>query len=123
MNNSEFKNWRSTHSTGMHDLTFAHPDDIFIFTRFKMKKPFEVETKQVLYAENLKMVIGYLRYIFIFDILNDTVDDLQFDLKSPFNERQKDAILLLKYWSYLGKINTENCKIDKLNEFCKSTYL
>ena len=120
MNNSEFKNWRKNHSSGMYDLTFAHTDDIFIFTRFTLHTPFKLESKQVLYAENTQEAIFYLRHIFLNDILIDAIDDVELDFKAPFNERQKDVILLLNYLFKLGKLTPENTEIKKLKALCDS---
>ncbi len=118
MSYSEFQNWRNAHSTGMYDLNYAHPDDFFIFTRFIVHKPNEFGSEQVLYAENIEEVIGYIRHIFLFDILNDAIDDLEFDLKLPFDERQEDVIEILNFWHKLGEIPKDNYK--ELEEFCKN---
>lgn len=119
MNYLEFKNWKNSHITEMQDLTYARPDDIFIFTRFTIHRPFELESKQVLYAESVEEWIGYIRHIFLYDILNDIADDLEFDFKTPYGERQKDAISILSYWYKLGKFSTESNKYQNLNKFCK----
>ena len=118
MNSSEFKNWRKYISSGMDDITYSHPDDIFIFTRFTVKKPLRTESKQVLYAEDIKDTIWYLHYIFLNDILTDAIDDVELDFKSPFDERQKDVILLLNYWFKSSKLSPANTDIQKLKEFC-----
>ncbi len=119
MNSSEFKKWRKSQSTGMNDLTFAHPEDIFIFTRFTMHKPIESDNKEILYAESVEEAIGYIRHNFLYDILNDAIDDLEFDFKFPFDKRQEDVISLLNYWYKLGKISSKNTSIKELKEFCK----
>ena len=114
----DFTNWKNYHVIEMQDLTFAMPNDIFIFTRFTVNNPFKFGSKQVLYAENIEEVIGYLRHIFIYDILNDAIDDLEFDFKFPFSERQSDVIEILNFWHKLGKIQKDNYK--ELEEFCKN---
>jgi len=113
-----FKTWKSTHAREMQNLTCARPDDIFIFTRFVAHHPFEFESNQIAYAQNTEEAIGYTRHIFLYDILNDTSDDLEFDLKSPFAQRQKDAVLLFKHWYQLGKLSTTTTKINDLRKFC-----
>ncbi len=113
-----FKNWKNSHATEMQDLTFAKPDDYFIFIRFSGQTSYEFDSKQVLFAESIEEVLGYIRHIFIYDILNDAVDDLEFDIKTPFDDRQKDAILLFNYWFMSGKITAENLDYIKLKEFC-----
>ena len=118
MSSSEFINWRKKLPSEMCDLTYAHPNDIFIFTRFTVKKPLKTESKQVLYAEDIKDVIGYLHYIFLYDILTDAIDDVELDFKYPFDERQKYVILLLNYWFKSGKLSPANTDIQKLKEFC-----
>lgn len=118
MNSSEFKEWRKSHSTGMMDLTFAHPDDIFIFTRFTSHQHSNFEGEQILYAEDVEEAIWYIRNIFLYDVLKDALDDLEFDFKSPFDETQKDTISLMNYWFKLGKISNVNMSCLELEEFC-----
>ena len=103
MDYSKFKNWKNSHSTQMQDLTFAKPDDIFIYTSFKMTTPFEVEERKVLFAESLEEVAGYLRHIFLYDLLVDATDDLELDEALRTEERQKDALFLLNLWFRTGK--------------------
>ena len=117
MNYSEFKNWKSTHSTEMQDLTFAKPYDIFIFTRFTGHNPSDFEGRQVVYAENIDEAIGYIRHVFLYDILNDTADDLEFELKSPFDERQEDLVTLFNFWYKAGKIGKGITLKDFLRDF------
>lgn len=87
----------------MQDLTFAKPDDIFIYTSFKMSRPFEVEEHQVLFAENIEEAVGYFRHIFLYDLLVDATDDLELDEALRTEERQKDALFLLNLWFKTGK--------------------
>lgn len=103
MDYSKFKNWKNSHSTQMQDLTFAKPDDIFIYTSFKMTTPFEVEEKQVLFAESLEEAAGYFRHIFLYDLLVDATDDLELDEALRTEERQQDALFLLNLWFRTGK--------------------
>lgn len=103
MNYSEFKNWRKSISSDMQDLTYAHPDDFFIFTRFAIHKPVKLVSEQILYTDSIEEVFEYLRHIFIYDILTDTVDDLEFDFNNTFSESQKNSIKLLNYWFKFGK--------------------
>lgn len=120
MNYLLFTNWKNSHSKEMQDLTFARPRDIFIFTRFTLHSQFECENKQILFAESVEEALGYIRHIFLYDIMNDNVDDLEFDYKSPFDEKQKVAILLFNYWFQLGKISSTNINIQELKKFCKT---
>lgn len=113
----KFENWKNSHATEMQDLIFAKPDDLFIFTRVTGDNQFE--GKQVLYAESLQEVAGYIRHIFLYDILNDVTDDLETDFKLPFDDRQKDAIMLLNYWFKLGKILSADNFDEQLSEFIK----
>ncbi len=117
MDYSKFENWKNSHSTEMQNLTFARPDDLFVYTRVTGHNPFAFEGKQVLYAESLQEVAGYIRHIFLYDILNDATDDLETDFKAPFDDRQEDAVLLLNYWFKLGKILSVNIFDEKLGEF------
>lgn len=103
MDYSKFKNWKNSHSTQMQDLTFAMPDDIFIYTSFKMSTPFEVQEHQVLFAENIEEAAGYFRHIFLYDLLVDATDDLELDKVLRTEERQKDALFLLNLWFRAGK--------------------
>ena len=103
MDYSKFKNWKNSHATEMRDLTFAKPDDIFIYTGFKMATPFEVEENQVLFAESLEEAVGYFRHIFLYDLLVDATDDLELDEALRTVERQKDALFLLNLWFRAGK--------------------
>ena len=100
---NNFKSWKSDHSSFMQDLTFAKPDDIFIYTSFKMSTPFEVEEHQVLFAENIEEAVGYFRHIFLYDLLVDATDDLELDEALRTEERQKDSLLLLNLWFRTGK--------------------
>ncbi len=59
-------------------------------------------------------MFAYIRHIFLYDILNDTTDDLELDFKKPFDVRQNDAIKLLNFWFKSGKI-----KGKELNKFCE----
>lgn len=114
-----FKDWKNSHATEMQDLTFARPDDIFIFTRFTLPLPCCFEGKQVLYAGDIKEAAGYIRHIFLYDILNDMTDDLAFDPKLLNDENQKDALTILYFWFKLGKIlENEKCE-ELLMKFCK----
>ena len=119
MNNSEFRKWRSSLPVKMDDLTFASPDDTFIFTRFTAHSPLNFDSKQILFADNLTDAIGYIRRIFLYDILNDVIDDLQFDFKSPFDDKQKDAISILHHLHKSGKILSAPDS-EKINQFCDS---
>ena len=103
MDYSKFKNWKNSHATQMQDLTFAKPDDIFIYIGFKMETPFETEEKRVLFAESLEEAAGYFRHIFLYDLLVDATDDLELDEALRTEERQKDAIFLLNLWFRTGK--------------------
>lgn len=100
---NNFKSWKSNHSSFMQDLTFAKPEDIFIYTSFKMSTPFEVQEHQVLFAENIEEAAGYFRHIFLYDLLVDATDDLELDEALRTVERQKDALFLLNLWFKSGK--------------------
>ena len=95
-----FNNWKNSHATEMQDLTFARPDDIFIFTRCTSYFPFEWEGKEVLYAESIEEVIGYIRHIFLYDILNDLFDDLEYD-----NDINKQILLVACRQQFFCKRN------------------
>ncbi len=118
MDYSKFKNWKNSHATEMQDLTFAKPDDIFIFTRFTAHQPSDFEGKQILFAGSIEEAIGYIRHIFLYDILNDTSDDLETDFKAILSEHQTDAISILNYWFKLGKISAVN-NCQEFSKFCK----
>ena len=114
----KFEEWKTPHAVQMQDLTYARPDDFFIYTRVKFSC--EVEGKQVVYAETIDETIGYLRHVFLYDILNDATDDLELDFKYPFSQRQTDAISLLNHWFKLGKIATADDKELLFYDFCKN---
>lgn len=88
----------------MQDLTFAKPDDIFIYTSFKMSTPINSEERQVLFAENIEEAAGYFRHIFLYDLLVDATDDLELDEALRTEERQKDSLFLLNLWFRTGKV-------------------
>lgn len=115
---TSYKSWKSSHASEMQDLTFARPDDIFIFTRFTSQEP-DFEGKQVLYASDIKEAAGYFQHVFLYDILNDMTDDLALDPKLLNNENQKDVLTIMLFWFKLGKaFKSEN--FEKLfREFCK----
>lgn len=121
MDYSKFQNWKNSHSTEMHDLTFAKPDDIFIYTGFKMSTPFEVEENQVLFAESLEEAAGYFRHIFLYDLLVDATDDLELDEALRTEERQTDALFLLNLWFKTGKVlhksDVKKALINLIKEF------
>ncbi|MBQ4119449.1 MAG: hypothetical protein IJD45_03575 [Clostridia bacterium] len=120
MDYTKFGNWKNTHATEMQDLTFAKPNDIFIFTRFTQKVPFSFEGKQILFAESIEEAMGYIRHIFLYDILNDISDDFENDIKNIYKEQQTDAIAVLNYWFKLGKVmdlKNYGCEFEK---FCKN---
>lgn len=100
---NNFKNWKSSHSALMHDLTFSKPDDIFIYTNFKMITPFDIDEHQVLFAESFEEAAGYFRHIFLYDLLVDATNDLELDEALRTEERQKDALFLLNLWFRTGK--------------------
>ncbi|MDD6479478.1 MAG: hypothetical protein PUF48_06720 [Oscillospiraceae bacterium] len=100
---NNFKSWKSNHSSFMRDLTFAKPDDIFIYTSFKMSTPFEVGEHQVLFAENVEEAARYFRDIFLYDLLVDATDDLELDEALRTEERQQEALFLLNLWFRTGK--------------------
>ncbi len=118
MNYLKFSSWKNSHSTEMRKLAFAHPDDVFIFTRFSGHLPFEFDGKQILFAKSIEEAIGYIRHIFIYDILNDVINELEVDINPQFYEQQKDAVLLLDFWFKSAKIATSHKKDQKLSEFC-----
>lgn len=109
-----FKSWKTSHSMEMQDLTFAKPDDIFIYTRFSLKFPFDCEGENILFAGSIEEVLGYIRHIFIYDILNDSVDDLEYDIKALSDEKQGAVISLLNYWFRLGKAAKYDDKLQIL---------
>ncbi len=115
----DFKNWKNTHITEMEDLTFSKPTDFFIYVRFTEKSQFNFKSERVLFAETPEEAVGYIRHIFIYDILNDVVDDLELDFKQSSEETQNDAILLFNYWYKLGKIPTENFDFINFKKFCE----
>lgn len=112
---NNFKNWKTPHSTLMQDLTFSTPDDVFIYTSFKMTSPFDIEENQVLFAESFEEAAGYFRHIFLYDLLVDATDDLELDPKLLNKEHQEDAIKILSFWFKVGKaLNNKNSKKEVL---------
>ena len=110
-----FNNWKNSHAPEMQDLTFARPDDIFIFTRCTSYFPFEWEGKEVLYAESIEEVIGYIRHIFLYDILNDLFDDLEYDNEINKQIKQDETIAIYNFWYKFGKLNQATDKIKEIN--------
>lgn len=114
----KFYNWKGSHSASMQNLKFSKPDSIFIFKRFNQKSGDAEETKSVLFADSLDEAIGYIRHIFLYDILTDAVDDLEYLPISPDDQSQKDALSLFNFWFKAGKItDTATCK-KELIAFC-----
>ena len=93
-NFNDFKSWRSNHSTIMRDLTYAKPDDVFIFTSFTDEVS-SIDQKEVLYATDYCEAMRYFRHIFLYDLLVDATDDMQLDEALSTQERQGDALFLL----------------------------
>lgn len=115
----DFKNWKNTHISVMEDLTFSKPTDFFIYVRFTENNRLGLKSERVLFAETLQEAIGYIRHVFIYDILNDVVDDLELDFKQSSEETQNNALLLFNYWYKLGKIANENFNFLSFKKFCK----
>ena len=120
MDYTKFESWKGAHATEMRDLTYARPHDIFIFTRFSKHLPVFFEGKQVLYAETLPEAIGYIRHIFLYDILNDLTDDFELDFKKSCGDCQTGAVSLLNYWFKLGKIASGGKSLLEAKRFCKA---
>ena len=76
----DFKSWKNSHGIEMRALEFSQADSIFIFTRFTVNSPFVLDSKQFHFAETAEEAAGYIRHIFLYDILSDAIDDLQFEL-------------------------------------------
>lgn len=115
----DFKNWKNSHITEMEDLTFAKPNDFFIYVRFTEKSQLDFKSEKVLFAETQEEALGYIRHIFIYDILNDVVDDLELDFERSSEETQKDSILLFNYWYKLGKLANKNFNFINFKKFCE----
>ena len=115
----KFENWKNSHIYTMQDLSFSKPFDIFIFTRFTNRKGETIESKHLLFADNIEEAIVYIRHIFLYDILNDILDDLNYDFKTPFDETQRNAISILNYWNKIRKIPTKPDNKKVLQMFCR----
>lgn len=113
-----FEDWKGSKVTQMRDLIYAKPDDFFVFTRFAERFPFELSGEELLYAESIQEIAGYIRYVFLYDILNEATDDLETDFKEPFDYRQRNTVLLLYFWLKLGKIISGDILDKQLYEFC-----
>lgn len=101
-------NWDDFYVKEMSDLTFAKPSDFFLYTRFTVKSPERFEGQQILYTDSITQLIDYVRHIFLYDILNDIADDIQYDFKTAFDERQSDIITVMNYWFKFGKLVRKN---------------
>lgn len=101
---NDYKIWKSLRSTLMQDLTFSTPDDVFIYTNFKMTSPFNMDEKQILFAESFEEAAGYFRHIFLYDLMVDATDDLALDKLLRTKDRQEDALFLLDLWFRTGKL-------------------
>lgn len=117
-NFNDFKSWRSNHSTIMRDLTYAKPDDVFIFTSFTDEVS-GIDQKEVLYATDYCEAMGYFRHIFLYDLLVDATDDMQLDEALRTEQRQGDALFLLNLWFKVGKALHKNLSQRELKTFCK----
>ncbi len=114
----DFKSWKNSHCIEMRALEFSRADSIFIFTRFAMRSPISVEGRQLVFAESIEEAIGYIRHIFLFDILTDSIDDLQFDYKSAARQRQFDSVKLFYFWYRFARIAPGGNTLQELcNEF------
>ena len=100
---NNFESRKSNPSNFIRCSTFAKPNDVFIYTSFKMSIPFEVEEGQVLFAKNFEEAAGYFRHIFLYDLLVDATDDLKLDEALRTEERRKDVLFLLNLWFKTGK--------------------
>ncbi|MBE6787980.1 MAG: hypothetical protein E7537_06505 [Ruminococcaceae bacterium] len=114
----KFQNWKNFHCLEMEDLAFSKPTDIFIFVRFTQKNPINLQSRKVLFAKTSEEAIGFIRHIFLYDILNDLTDDLNNDFKKNFDIAQTDAVSVLNKWFKLGKLSN-NMSFLQLKKFCR----
>ena len=59
----------------------------------------------------------YIHYILLYDILNDLLDDMEYDFKTLFSKKQSDIIAVMNFWFRFGKIHTESEK--QILQLCK----
>ncbi len=85
------------------NISFSKPMDYFIYTRFSEKGSCLINSEQIRYSENISEAILYIRHIFLYDILNDLTDDIQYDFKKPFSQKQSDVISIMNFWFKFGK--------------------
>lgn len=117
--NNSFNGWKSSRACQMQDLSLAMPDDLFIYTRFISSPPCSFEGSTVLFADDLREAAGYMRHVFLYDILNDMTDDMRFDPEKKTYELQQDAISILNFWFKLGKIMSGEKFETDFNELYK----
>ncbi len=117
MDYSQFNSWRTNHAIDMSDLTYSKPYDIFIYTKVKIDN--EICACQVLYAEDLVETVGYFTHVFIFDLLTDKVDDLEFDFENCSDISQCDAISLMNYRFKLQKIFGKDDFVKSFLDICQ----
>ncbi len=115
---TNYQNWKNSHSLEMEDLSLSKPTDLFIFVRFTQKTPINLQSRKMLFAETLEEAMGFIRHIFLYDILNDITDDLRTDFKENFDITQTDAVSVINKWFKLGKLS-KNANGLQLKKFCR----
>lgn len=107
-----YENLKIAREVANNELLFSKPTDIFIYTRFTDKASSYMTGESLHFADDLSQAINYICYIFMFDILNDISDDLEYDFKHLTQEKQGDILSIMNYWFKFYKIskqqNTEN---------------
>ncbi len=87
------------------DISNSAPTDYFIYSHFFEKSMCLINSEQIRYAENLSEAALYVRHILLYDILNDLLDDIEYDFKMPFSKKQSDVIAIMNFWFKFGKVS------------------
>ncbi len=99
------------------DISFSKSTDYFIYSSFFEDGLCPINSKELRYAETVLEAVFYIRHILLYDVLNDLLDDLEYDFKSPFSKKQSDVVAILNFWFKFGKRKSEKQLFKLCDDF------
>lgn len=115
--NSEFF-WKGKHATHMGGTLNAGKDSIFIYINFITPFPAYKEQKQIVSAESVKEAAGYLRHIFLKDVINDNADITDGSPERLTDQQKNKVAVFLKYYNLLDSFLQGEYGVAELKKLC-----